>query len=465
MFLRPLHFQASNRYVADLARRNESWDVHYNWGLRSLELDPMALQNYQVVVRSLEARLRDGTTVAIPRDGSIAPLDLRPAMREKRLPQVDVYLALPALNPGRANAAVKRDARLRYFQESVTLEDENAGGNPQLIVLRGVSHQLLAGEQNHAGYEVLPIARIEKSDQAGGLLQLNAAYIPPLLSCDAWKPLNDGLVGGLLDRIGKKIEWLSDHIAAQGITLDRQLPGDLLLFKQLQQMCEASTVLGVLTTARGVHPIDAFLELSRIAGQMSIFDATRRAPDLPHYDHDDLGACFARLKQIIDGQLNRIMEPEYEERPFVGAGWRMQVGLEKTSWLESTSQVFIGVQSTLEAGQCVSLLTEPGQLDMKIGSSDRVESLFRQGAPGLRFAAEQLPPQELPKIAGQIYFKVAHDPKDPEWGHVKKTLTLALRLNENLIVGSIQNQRRLTINVGGRHVGMQFSLFVLTKKG
>ena len=46
----------------------------------------------------------------------------------------------------------------------------------------------------------------------------------------------------------------------------------------------------------------------------------------------------------------------------------------------------------------------------------------------------------------------------------KKSLTLALRLNENLIIGSIQNQRRLTIRSGGRNVTMQFSLFVLAPK-
>jgi hypothetical protein len=39
-----------------------------------------------------------------------------------------------------------------------------------------------------------------------------------------------------------------------------------------------------------------------------------------------------------------------------------------------------------------------------------------------------------------------------------------LRLNENRIVGSIQGQRRLTIKVGGRHVGMQFSLYVVPAK-
>jgi len=56
------------------------------------------------------------------------------------------------------------------------------------------------------------------------------------------------------------------------------------------------------------------------------------------------------------------------------------------------------------------------------------------------------------------------DMKNPEWLNVKKSLSLALRLNENLIVGNIQNQRRLTVKAAGRNVTIQFSLYVLPER-
>ncbi|HZZ82870.1 MAG TPA: type VI secretion system baseplate subunit TssK [Gemmataceae bacterium] len=463
MFIRPHHFQASYRYLVDLGRRNHNWDLHYNWGLRSLTLDPKALENHQLVVQALEARLPDGTPVSIPRDGTLARVDLRRSQELREARQFLVYLAVPPIRPGRANAPAQRQTDSRYFQESVNLEDENTGGNAQPIVLRAPNFQLLVGNQDRAGYHVLPIARIEKADQAAGGLQVDPTYIPPLLSCDAWPPLLDGILRALHDRLYKKIDWITQLSTRQGVTWDRNVPGDLLVLKQMQQLFEAVSVLGVLIAARGVHPLTAFLELSRVVGQMAIFGATRRPPELPRYDHDDLGTCFAYLKQHLDTQLNLVVEPEYKERPFIGAGWRMQVTLEP-AWMDPSAQIFIGVQSTLETQQCVELLTQAGQLDMKIGSSDRVEDLFRQGAAGLRFVAESLPPQELPKVAGQTYFQVIQDAKNPEWLNVKKTLTLALRLNENLIVGNIQNQRLLTIKVGGRNVSMQFTLYVLLGK-
>jgi type VI secretion system protein ImpJ len=463
MFLRPQHFQAAHRYLVDVGRRNHNWDLHYNWGVRSIDLDQEALANHRLVIHSLEARMRDGTPVVIPRDGVLPTVDLRPAFQAKDVRHFVVYLAAPALCLGRRNIAAERNADFRYFQEAAEVEDENSGDNPQAVPVRLVNFQLLVGTQDQSGYNVLPIARLEKTAQADGRPQLDVTFIPPLLSCDAWKPLADEILRGLYDRIDKKIDWLVEQMTTQGITFDRQAPGDALVLRQLQQLNEAISVLGVLIPAPGVHPLQMFLELSRVVGQLAIFGATRRPPDLPQYNHDDLGTCFAHLKHHLDTQLNIVVEPEYKERPFLGAGLRMQCSLEP-AWLDPSWQMFLGVQSNLEAMQCVGLLTKAGQLDMKLGSSDRVEDLFRQGAAGLRFVAEQLPPQALPKVPGQVYFQVTQDPKNPEWLHVKNSLMLALRLNENLIVGNIQNERRLVVKAAGRNVTMQFSLYMLPRK-
>ena len=69
-----------------------------------------------------------------------------------------------------------------------------------------------------------------------------------------------------------------------------------------------------------------------------------RPPELPRYDHDDLGGCFWRLKQYIDALLDDVVEPDYKERPFIGTGLRMQVALEP-AWLDTGWQMFIGVRA------------------------------------------------------------------------------------------------------------------------
>lgn len=459
MFLRPHHFQASFRQAAERANRSEKWDSYFNWGLRSIDLDLDALANYRVVVRRLEARLRDGTAVSIPEDGNLPVLDLKGAF--ERGNTVTILLAVPLLNLNRANVSESQSADgVRYVLDVQKLEDENTGVNPQQIKVRLLNLKLLLSMQDHTGYEVLPIARIEKSPKAEATPQLDETYIPPLLACDAWSILSASIIQAIHDRVGKKIELLATQVVSRGISFDSQAQGDPLIFAQLRELNEIYAMFGVLAYVQGLHPLPMYVELCRIIGQLAIFGGTRRPPELPRYDHDDLGSCFYQVKNHIDALLNIFVEPEYKERPFIGAGLRMQVSLEPI-WLESVWQMYMGVQSQLDTEELIRLLTKAGELDMKIGSSDRVDSIFRLGLAGLRFTHSPGPPRALPTLPGLIYFQISRESQQAEWQNVQKSLTLAIRLNENLIAGNIQGQRVLTIKTGGQTTTLQFALYVV----
>src|SRR5580692_6027374 len=103
MFLRPHHMQTAQRFSHHLGNTSEKWDHHYNWGLRAIDIDLDALANNRLVIRSLQARLRDGTLIAVPEDGLLPVLDLKAAFEGQN--GLSVYLAVPRLNIGRANVA------------------------------------------------------------------------------------------------------------------------------------------------------------------------------------------------------------------------------------------------------------------------------------------------------------------------------------------------------------------------
>src|SRR4051794_7487710 len=373
MFLRPQHFQTAHRYLSHATHLQQKWDVHYNWGLRSLELDEDALANFRFVVRALQARLRDGTAVCVPEDLELPPLPLRNAFEGNLL---TVYLAVPLLALGQPNASTDSAPLARYRVRPEELEDENTGVNPQAIQLRQVNAQLLTSAQDLDGYEVIPIARLEKSTRAEALPEVDKTYFPPVLACDAGPPLARGVLQAMHDRVGKKIDLLAAQVVSRGITFDTQTQGDPLLLHQLRELNETYTVLNVLAYAQGVHPLMAYTELARTVGQLAIFGARRGAPDLPKYDHDDLARCFQQAKAEIDLLLDVLVEPQYKERAFLGAGMRMQVSLEP-AWLEPTWQMYIGVQSTLDVRECALLLTKAGQLEKKLRSSNPRDRLSR----------------------------------------------------------------------------------------
>jgi type VI secretion system protein ImpJ len=270
-----------------------------------------------------------------------------------------------------------------------------------------------------------------------------------------------GLLKEVYDRIGIKLTLLAGQVHSRGISLGTQAAGDSLILAQLRVLNEASALLGPLVWAQGVHPLPAYLELCRLVGQLAIFGRQRRVPDLPRYDHDDLGGCFNQVRHYIDDFLDQIVEPDYKERPFEGAGLRMQVVLEP-AWLETVWQTFVGVQTPLPAEDCVKLLTRSDKLDMKIGSSERVDRIFQLGERGLKFTHTPVPPRALPSTPGLFFFQVDRNSQQEEWDNVRRSLTLAIRLNEKSVLGTIDRQRVLTIRTaGGPPTTVQFTLYIV----
>lgn len=459
MFLRPHHFQAADRYAARLVDQNARFARWHAWGFRRCAIDTEALGGFRFVVRELEARFRDGTAVALPDDAPLPELDLKAAFLGRST--LDLFVAVPKWRSGQPNlhtAAATSPARYRVG--TLSTDDENTGVNPQPVQYRSPDVRLLLTDDDQSGYEVLPLARLEKSERAEATPQLATSFIPPVLACDAWPVLQHRILQEVYARLNKKIEVLAGQVTSRGISFDASSPGDARRMNQLGRMNEGYAVLGHVGFVPGIHPEDAYLELCRLVGQLAVFGHDARPPALPRYDHDDLGGCFWKLKQYLDALLNEVEDPAYEERPFVGSGLRMQVALE-SAWLESGWQMFLGVRSNVTADECVRMLTRPERLGMKIGSSDRVDTIFTKGQEGLRFTHTPRPPRDLPSAPNLTYFDVSRESATNEWAHVQKAKTLAIRIQERDVVGNIDGQRDLTIRTGGQTTTFSFTLYLV----
>lgn len=457
MFLQPHHFQAAARATSESAHRTWEWSLHHHWGIRVIEIDADALLNSRLVIHRLRCCLRDGTAIAIPEDGALPALDLK-LLFEPGKPLL-VMLALPVLNLGKANATEELESTARYRIDTQELEDENTGVNPQPLRVRVPNARLLVAGQDQTGYETLPLVRLEKSTLANSPPQIDATYIPPVLACDAWRPLATEILQSLFDRIGRKRERLAGQLASMGASLASNDPAEMLVISHLRELNEAYAVLSVLAFTPGITALTAYLELCRMVGQLAVFDRSGRWPAIPPYDHDDLGGCFLRVKWYLDALLDILPEPEYKERPFIGIGSRLQATVEPT-WLDPAWELFLGVRSETDPDEAVRVLTVPGLLDMKVGAGDRVDAIFQLGLAGLRF--EPCPrPALLPDLAGQRYFRISRTP-EKEWSQVIRSLTVAVRINETRIVGTLQGQRTVTVRVpGAQPITLQFTLYAV----
>jgi type VI secretion system protein ImpJ len=455
MFLRAQHFQSTERHLAQTANRRQAWIAHFGWGVRDIDIDTDALLNNKLVIRALRACLRDGTMVAVPEDGALTALDLRPAAG--RGSDHTVYLAVPALDLSRPNAAPRAAGTpVRFLTDTAEVADENTGDGAEQVRFRSLHFRLLLSSDDHTGYDVLPLVRLVPSAAHAGCMEIDPTYYPPLLAADGWGPF-DRLIESVYHMIGRKADRLVAQLEARA-GRDGSSEWVASATGQLRVLNEATAVLGVIGFTPGVPPLTAYTELCRLVGQLASFGPTRTVPDLPRYDHEDLGPRVLRLKQLLDALLALIVEPEYRERRFVGVGLRLQAELDPV-WVREDWRLFIAAQSSLPEAELRALLADGSRFGLKVGSGTRVDELYRLGHPGLTLTPAARP-EQLPAAAGEILLAVGRDVAR-EWEHVSATNTLGLRFNEGLVAGPLAGERVVALRLGPTPATLSFTLYAV----
>ncbi|WP_169978657.1 type VI secretion system baseplate subunit TssK [Tautonia rosea] len=420
MFLKPHHFQAADRFHRDRLRESEDWLHPHNWGLRSLEIDPDAIANFTFILRSCQARFRDGTTLNVPGEATVDPLDLRPILSAH--PEATISLAVPTWQPGRANVALSSSADgPRYVIDAVDQPDENTGGDEEGIEFRRVQARLLASHVDPTGYETLPLARVSRSASADAPPRIVRSYTPPILGLDGWEPLNDE-VQSVFQMLRAWIDQEASYLVGRKITFESQVIGESDRILKLSAVNGAFSAMQSVLFTRGLHPIHVYIELCRLLGHLSIFDDARRPIDVPNYDHDDIGPIYARVIAEIRRLIGGGRGPEWTKRYFQLEGRRFQVHLD-ADWLRETTKLYIGVETVeLNDAECDELMRGT---NWKLGAGEQVGEIFRQGQSGLGLQPLNRIPPALPRNV--VYFEVQK--KEPYWRDVLRTRTLGLRFN------------------------------------
>ena len=206
---------------ADLS---EKWDLHYNWGLRSDPAQPR----------------RPGQ---LPLRGRLAP---RPAPRRhpgRRPRGVHPAVAGPEARPAGGPQA-HRLPRPAEVQPQPQQRPHPRPGRRRplrrrLDPLRGREHrrqppadQVPPAQRPPPARRPGPLrlrgrapGRVERSTEATAVPQLDAAFFPPLLACDAWDDLSKGIVQEVYHRVGRKIERLAAQVLSRRVPFESQTRG------------------------------------------------------------------------------------------------------------------------------------------------------------------------------------------------------------------------------------------------
>ena len=453
MFLRPQHMQAADRHWRECMNDSEEWFHPFAWGLRSVEIDRDEVRGGFFTLRGCEARFRDGTKVSIPDDGAIDPVELKTALTGAGV--VTVYLAVPAIQPGRANVAETRTVDgPRYFLDHVKFCDENTGEADEPIAVAQVQARLLLSGQDATGYAILPLARVMRSGQSGAPAQIDDAYVPPLLAIGAWAPIEDA-VESLARKLSVKVDELAEQTADREISFDSKVPGDAGRMLELAVLNGALAKFGI--SGVRLRPDSA----GRVSGAVRVGRSARdllgsatAAPVAAVRPRGHRGLLFHGAR--VDSARSRDHRPAGLRKALFRAARRRPSCRTRACLARRGRSLYLGVETELTDDECMQLLRS---LDMKLGSSARVEQIFVSARRGLRLVRVAHPPRPLPPGPGNVYYQIERDPV--YWRDVTESGSLAAWMNLADVVFKGDRVLKVVPSWGTKPTHLQFALYVV----
>ncbi|NNA99419.1 type VI secretion system baseplate subunit TssK [Pseudomonas gessardii] len=413
--LSPQQFQQQARWEAWANEQLAQLTLVHPWGVQSVGFDLDALRLGKLKATQLRVRMPDGTWIDTDHVDRLPPaLDLAQLLADSD--QVTVlHLALPLEQANGNNCLFegsRADRPMRYLQSWREVQDIYADEVQSIGVLE---HALSLRQHldDNADYLTCPVARLVRDGQ--GLWNLDATYIPPLLSFAGHPGLLNQL-DNLLTQLAAKRQRLMGMRRESNQRMADFAVADVSLFWLLNALNTYQPVLADLLEFPARHPEQVYQELIKLAGSLLTFSLEHDIDKVPAYRHQSLEAVFPPLMNTISLLLeaslpSRIIALVLEER---GAN-RWQVTLDEPRLRERDgADFYLSVRCRLPAAQ----LQDQFPRLCKAGAPDDVDHLVNAALDGVPLQPLSHVPAAIPLRLENQYFAL-------DLGHAKGQSMLA----------------------------------------
>jgi len=429
LFLLPHHLQLLQRQVHDAAGAERALGWAYPYGVVDARLSGDALERGEVRFERLRAIMPDGTEVDAPGNADLRPLDVK---RHLGAEAVTVYLALPSYDASGANALeIGRDdplVRSRFRVAKTAVKDENAGDNPQDLLLRRLNVRLLVQGEDASGLQTLPILRVRAGvgDDAGRP-KADLSFVPPCLGLNGSSTLRN-LLRDLSDAVLATRGEQANQLGKSGWDPENVRGPQFLQLMRLRTLNRFAGRLPAMLASpvpggAGLPLLHAYLELRELLGELAALAPDRDPFDAPRYDHDDPGPVFAGLDQRIRALLKPVGSGRVKKIKFTpdGADFVLAEPMGEEDF--GATGFFLGIKAKGD-GRAMRALVESGEKFKVMPQSLRVSSVGY--IYGVKVEEERDPPPLLPRPSGLHYFRLVPSESQRRWGDIKKEKRIAL---------------------------------------
>jgi type VI secretion system protein ImpJ len=412
MYLGPHHFQLQQRYFEESSRFAIEQLFFKPYGLVSCAFDAERLRNGAVLLVHARGILPDGTPFSVPdAESTPPPLDVRALISPTEQTRL-VLLALPGLRRDAANVTHDGSATTRLRVVARDIRDETTGREERPVELGEKNLRLTLDDGLRDGEIALPVARLRRAE--GGGFAFDEAYVPPLLAIGGSDTLLR-LIQRLLDTLDAKSRALAADRRAGGSGMPNYAPSEIANFWLLHTMHASSGPLRHMFSAGQVHPEQLYLECARLAGALCTFTLDAHPRELPAYDHDDPGPCFATLERLIRKRLDWSEPTNFIRVPLEQATLQYTSGstgkivtvdglrgriVDERSF--KSTQWILGVRAPHSPAD---IITKVPSL-VKVCSADGVAFLVAHAYSGFELRHLPLPPASIAPRADTHYFAI-----------------------------------------------------------
>jgi type VI secretion system protein ImpJ len=407
MLVSPQHFQQQDLYHERLLEERIAALSPYPWGILSVELDAGALGSDQLRVTRFVGTLPDGQYLAFEGGDPECP-PTRPigAHFAPTRSACDIYLGLPKEREGVPSisddsdsdvAASTKRARARFRSVSRAVPDQVGHAADLNMAFAHRNCVILFDDESRDDFDVMKIGEIVR-DGRGGLV-VNEAYIPPSLRIDSSAFLMAGVRRLLALMVAKQRQLAGDRRQRDGAHIEFGA-GDITRFLQLSTVNTAIPVLTHAATNGELPPVQLYLLLAQVAGQLATFSSDVDPAQLPTFSHTDLRTTFEELFARVTSLLRNVREAYLTVPIEMVQG--VHVGSLDDERLLRGKQFVLAVRSDIPEEQLVQRL--PGLC--KIASRKDLPQILRAASPGVPVQVTRRPPSEIPVRAGVTYFSL-----------------------------------------------------------
>jgi type VI secretion system protein ImpJ len=174
------------------------------------------------------------------------------------------------------------------------------------------------------------------------------------------------------------------------------------------------------------HPEALFATMLSLASALTTFSTKIQPRDLPIYDHEQLGVCFADLDEKLRMLLQTVVPTQCVSLPLrVVRPAIYAAAIDNDAYFANT-KMFLAVQA--EANEADIIRKTPALV--KVCSGDQIEQLVRQALPGIKLTHLPSPPSAIPVKLNYQYFSL--NQSGTVWQNVVRARNLAAYVPNDL---------------------------------